>query len=127
MPEAGHASGSGERPPARSCKERPASPPSPRSRAARILDRIPSGSPRRPLEPRRAAPWLLRTASWAAAAIAFLCLAPAAALVAAGVPAWPVARLGSAAAVLLLIAIISRVLAAATRPLPLDLAPYEEA
>jgi hypothetical protein len=49
-----------------------------------MVRRLGYGRPRRPLEPHRPAPWLLRGASWLSITAALLLLAPVAALVAVG-------------------------------------------
>jgi hypothetical protein len=55
-----------------------------RGRRRAIVRRLAYGRPRRPLEPHRPAPWLLRGASWLSITAAMLLFAPVPALVAIG-------------------------------------------
>jgi len=85
------------------------------------------GSRRRPLEPHRPAPWLLRTLSWLLASAGFGALTPLAVLTALDAPERLVFALASAGILALTIAAVARVAAKVARPVPLELAPVEQA
>jgi hypothetical protein len=88
--------------------------------------RLVYGRPRRPLEPHRPLPYLLRAVSWLLLGLGFVCGGPAAVVLAsAGAHARAVAS-ASAAAVLVSAGAAARVCALLTRPPVLDLSPHDE-
>jgi hypothetical protein len=96
------------------------------SRSAALRRRICYGPSPRVMEPRRPAPWLWRGVSWLAAAIGLAFLAPLAVLLAAGLPSSVASGLSSVGMVGLFVGCCARVLAAVSRPVPLDLAPLDD-
>jgi hypothetical protein len=92
-----------------------------------VLQRLCCGSERRPLEPHRPAPWLLRALSWLSAAIGFASLAPVALLIALNAPQGLVTSMSSGGVVALAGAVMARVASRLARPTPVTLQAAEEA
>lgn len=99
--------------------------PIPRRRAADLLRASVYGPDRRPLEPARPLPWLLRALSWVLVAAALTALSPVAVLIAAGrlSAAGDVASLGVLLGVL---AFVVRFAAGLARPSSVLLKPVDE-
>jgi len=97
-----------------------------RQRLQRRLLRVVDGPARRPLEPHRPLPHLLRATSWLTTAVGFALLTPVALLIDVGVPLAVGTGLSIAAITTLAVAVLLRVGAALARPVPLDLAARDE-